>query len=140
MTKIISNREIDSKNIVLFPRTQYKGVPLIEIDRDAFTAECKQVKEMGDVWLITQKDYPRHIFQVFKFDSIEQFDMALGQLLGRHETPAYVEGCYDFLVLFIGALDHVHLTQANHKEVDRNICDTRDNAARWWYQYKNGKG
>ena len=134
-SSVKSVRNLECKDFVMFPRTQLKGIDFEEVEKELFSAECKHIEGQGDFWIVTQKDYPRMVFQVFLPKSMEQFDDYLGKLLGMHATPAYISGHYDFLVLFQGANDHIPLTQANHKEVYASICKTEDKAACWWYMY-----
>lgn len=55
--------------------------------------------------------------------------------LGMHESPAYVAGRLDFIVLFQGCRDAMAINQQNYKTVVAQIHATRDAAARWWYKY-----
>jgi hypothetical protein len=52
-----------------------------------------------------------------------------------HESPAYVAGRLDFIVLFQGCRDAMAINQQNYKTVVAQIHATRDAAARWWYKY-----
>ena len=125
-------------NKVLFPRTQLKGLTCTEEEkpkREDFKIVTQQVESMGEVTLIEQTAWPRRVFQLFKTESEEKFDDYLGKLLGMHDTPSYIEGRTDFMVLFQGSHDSVPLNQENHREVYRQICQAQDNAARWWHCY-----
>ena len=125
-------------NKVLFPRTQLKGLTCTEEEkpkREDFKIVTQQVESMGEVTLIEQTAWPRRVFQLFRTESEEKFDDYLGKLLGMHDTPSYIEGRTDFMVLFQGSHDSVPLNQENHREVYRQICQTQDNAARWWHCY-----
>lgn len=134
-TKIPKDRLGDK---VLFPRTQLKGLTCTEEEkpkREDFKVVTQQVEGMGEVTLIEQAVSPRRVFQLFKVESEEQFDDYLGKLLGMHDTPSYIEGRTDFLVLFQGSHDPVPINQENHREVYRQICQAQDDAARWWHVY-----
>lgn len=123
---------------VLFPRTQLKGLTCTEAEKpkmEDFKIVIQQVESMGDVTLIEQTAWPRHVFQLFKTESEEQFDDYLGKLLGMHDAPSYIEGRTDFMVLFQGSQDHVPINQENHREVYLQICQAQDDAARWWHCY-----
>ena len=123
---------------MLFPRTQLKGLTCTEEEkprREDFKVVTQQVESLGDVTLIEQTISPRRVFQLFKTESEELFDDYLGKLLGMHDTPSYIEGRTDFLVLFQGCHDPVPITQENHREVYRQICQAQDDAARWWHVY-----
>lgn len=123
---------------VLFPRTQLQGLSCSEEEkpqREDFKTVIQQVEGNGEVTLIEQTAWPRHVFQLFKTESEEQFDDYLGKLLGMHDPPSYIEGRTDFIVLFQGSHDHVSITQENHTEVYQQICRTQDDAARWWHCY-----
>ena len=103
--------------------------------RDDFKAVIQQVEGMEEVTLIEQTESPRRVFQLFKTESVEKFDDFLGKLLGMHDPPSYIEGRTDFMVLFQGCHAPVPLTQENHTEVYRQICQAQDDAARWWHCY-----
>jgi len=135
VTKIPKERLGDK---VLFPRAQLKGLTCTEDEkpkREDFKAVIQHVESMGDVTLIEQTASPRHVFQLFKTESEEKFDDYLGNLLGMHDTPSYIEGRTDFMVLFQGSHEHVPITQENHREVYLQICQAQDDAARWWHCY-----
>lgn len=93
------------------------------------------VPNMGTVKLIVQQDSPHMTFQLFETKSVQQFDDFLSKLLGMHESPAYVAGRLDFIVLFQGCRDSIEVNQQNYKAVVAQINTTRDAAARWWYEY-----
>ena len=123
---------------VLFPRTQLKGLTCTEAEKpkkEDFKIVTQPVDGMGDVKLIEQTTWPRRVFQLFKTDSEEMFDDYLGKLLGMHDSPSYIEGRTDFMVLFQGSHEPVPITQENHREVYREICQAQDDAARWWHCY-----
>ena len=128
---------------VLFPRTQLAGLTCEDKDlmpqRQDFEVELvNDVPNMGTVKLIVQQQSPHMLFQLFETKSEEQFDDFLGKLLGMHESPIYISGRTDFIVLFQGNREDLEITQANYKDVIRRIHATRDAAARWWHLY--GKG
>lgn len=123
---------------MLFPRTQLKGLTCTEVEKpkkEDFKIVTQPVEGMGEVKLIEQTAWPRRVFQLYKTDSEEMFDDYLGKLLGMHDTPSYIEGRTDFMVLFQGSHEHVPLTQENHREVYLQICQAQDAAARWWHCY-----
>lgn len=130
-----SVRDLKCKDIVLFPRTQWKGVKFTEVEKSDFSAVCKFVEEHGEFWIITQVAWPRFRFQVFLADDLAHFDRMLGQLLGMYESPVYIEGCHDFIVLFQGNHDHIQITQDNHREIFNMIGAVGEKAACWWHQY-----
>ena len=121
----------------MFPRTEYKGIDKDgeQPEKDFFNAVKKDVPGMGEVWLLECREYPHRTFQVFETNSEAQFDDYLAKLLSMHETPAYIEGRTDFMVLFVGSKGHVEINQLNYKEVDAEIMKTRDMACRWWHLY-----
>ncbi len=134
----LTKEELGQK--VLFPRTQVKGVDCKNAAdmpaRQDFTLQTiSDVPGMGTARIITQTDAPHMKFQLIETDSEEQFDSHLGTLLGMHDTPSYIEGRTDFMVLFLGSEDGQHITQENHKEVYQRICHQQDQAARWWHLY-----
>ena len=139
-------RKIDKERLgdkVLFPRTQLAGLTCEDKDlmplRQDFEVELvNDVPKMGTVKLIVQKQSPHMVFQLFETKSEEQFDDYLSKLLGMHQSPIYVSGRTDFIVLFQGNRENMEITQANYKDVVRRIHDTRDAAALWWHLY--GKG
>lgn len=127
---------------VLFPRTQLAGLTCEDKDlmpqRQDFDVELKHdVPKMGTVKLIVQQQPPHMVFQLFETKSVEQFDDFLGKLLGMHQSPIYISGRTDFIVLFQGNREDMEITQANYKDVIRRIHATRDAAARWWHLYGN---
>lgn len=127
---------------VLFPRTQLKGLTCTEEEKpkiEDFKIVTQNVESMGEVTLIEQTAWPKRVFQLFRTESEEKFDDYLGKLLGMHDTPSYIEGRTDFLVLFQGSREHVPLTQKNHREVYLQICKAQDDAARWWHCYGYSK-
>ena len=120
-------------NYPLFPRAEYKGITMDgEVKEGDFTAEMRNVPGMGDVWLVECKKYPNRVFQVITAQTEKEFDDCLAKLRSMHETPAYIEGRTDFMVLFVGSKGHVRLTQENYRKVDAEIVKTRDEACRWW--------
>lgn len=134
----LTKEELGAK--VLFPRTQLKGISCADKDampkRQDFEIEVKKdVPGMGDVKLIVGKEDPWLVFQLIETESEEQFDSHLGTLLGMHESPAYVEGRTDFIVVFQGCKGDIEATQENYKEKIDLIHNTRDQAARWWHLY-----
>lgn len=134
----LTKEELGAK--VLFPRTQLKGINCADKDampkRQDFDIEVKKdVPGMGDVKLIVGTREPRMVFQLIETESEEQFDSHLGTLLGMHESPAYVEGRTDFIVVFQGCKGDIEATQENYKEKIDLIHNTRDQAARWWHLY-----
>lgn len=74
-------------------------------------------------------------FQLFEPKSEQQFDDFLSKLLGMHESPAYVVGRFDFIVLFQGCRGMIEVNQLNYQAVVNQINDTCDAAARWCYKY-----
>ena len=135
ITKIPKERIGDK---VLFPRTQLKRLTCTEDEkpkREDFKTVTQQVESMGEVTLIEQTASPRCVFQLFKTESEEKFDDYLGKLLGMLDPPSYIEGRTDFMVLFQTCHDYVPITQENHTEVYRQICQVQDDAASWWHCY-----
>ena len=136
----ISKESLGAK--VLFPRTQFAGITcddknLLQKPKD-FDLEVKHdVPTIGTVKLIVQQQTPRMVFQLFETKSEEQFDDFLGKLLGMHQSPIYISGRTDFIVLFQGNREDMEITQVNYKDVIRRIHATRDAAARWWHLYGN---
>ena len=136
-------RKIDKERLgdkVLFPRTQLAGLTcedkdLMPLRQDFEVEQVNDVPNMGTVKLIVQRQSPHMVFQLFETKSEEQFDDYLGKLLGMHQSPIYVSGRTDFIVLFQGNRENMEITQANYKDVVRRIHDTRDAAARWWHLY-----
>ena len=100
--------------------------------KEDFKAVKRDVPNMGEVWLLECQEYPHRTFQVFETTSETQFDDYLAKLRSMHETPSYIDGRTDFMVLFVGSKGHTELTQANHREVYEAICRTQDLACRWW--------
>lgn len=135
MAQVIKIEKNRLGNYPLFPRTTYKGIADGDVAENDFYAEMKNVPPMGNVWLIVCNREPGRTFQVFTAKSEEEFDDYLSKLQSMHETPAYIEGRTDFMVLFAGSKGHVHLTQENYREVDAEITKTRDQACRWWAKY-----
>ena len=139
-------KKIDKERLgekVLFPRTQLAGLTCEDKDlmpqRQDFDVELiHDVPKMGTVKLIIQQQSPHMVFQLFETKSEEEFDDYLGKLLGMHQSPIYISGRTDFIVLFQGNREDMEITQANYKDVIRRIHATRDSAARWWHLY--GKG
>ena len=74
-------------------------------------------------------------FQLFEPKSEQQFDDYLSKLLGMHESPSYIAGRHDFIVLFQGSRGNIGVNQLNYQAVVNQIDATRDAAARWWYKY-----
>ena len=134
----LTKEELGAK--VLFPRTQLKGIDCKDADqmpaRQDFDVEVKHdVPGMGDVKLIVGTREPRMVFQIIETKSEQEFDSHLGTLLGMHESPIYVEGRLDFIILFQGCKGELGATQQNYKEKIRLIHEERDRAARWWHLY-----
>ena len=126
--------------IVAFPRTILKGIGCEDKDsmptRQDFNLRIVQdVPDMGEAKLIEQLGEPHMVFQLIEPKDEQEFDLFLGILLGMHESPIYIEGRTDFIVLFQGCKDDIEATQQNYKEKVQLICDVRDQAARWWHLY-----
>ena len=134
----LTKEELGAK--VLFPRTQLKGIDCKDADqmpaRQDFDVEVKHdVPGMGDVKLIVGTREPRMVFQIIETKSEQEFDSHLGTLLRMHESPIYVEGRLDFIIVFQGCKGELGATQQNYKEKIRLIHEERDQAARWWHLY-----
>lgn len=134
-SSIKSVRDLKCKDFVMFPRTQLKGIDFEEVEKEFFSAECKHIEGHGDFLIVTQKDYPRMVFQVFPAKDLAHFDMILGQLLGLPDNPKYLKDCYEYVVVFQGNHDYVPVTQTNYKDVANLIRSTHNKAVCWWYIY-----
>lgn len=126
--------------IVAFPRTQLKGIGCKDKEqmpaRQDFTLrEVQDVPGMGTARLIEQQGEPRMVFQLIEAKDTAEFDRYLGTLLGMHQSPIYVEGRLDFIVVFQGCKGELGATQANYKEKVKEIHQVRNQAARWWHLY-----
>ncbi len=135
-------KKIENCDYVMFPRTQLAGLTCDDISmvpsRQDFDVEIlHDVPNLGNVKLIVQQTLPYMVFQLFEPKSELQFDDYLSKLLGMHESPAYISGCHDFIVLFKGCRDIIEVDQLNYKTVVEQINATRDAAARWWFYYGN---
>lgn len=121
----------------MFPRAEYKGISMEgeQPAKDDFKAVKKDVPSLEKVWLLECQRYPHRTFQVFLPDSEAQFDDWLAKLRSMHETPTYIDGRTDFMVLFVGSKGHTEINQLNYKEVDAEILRTRDLACRWWAMF-----
>ena len=133
-------KKIETSDYVMCPRTQLAGLTCddnaLTPSRQAFAVELlHDVPNMGTVKMIVQQASPHMTFQLFEPKSEQQFDDFLSKLLGMHESPAYVAGCFDFIVLFQGCRGSIEVNQQNYKAVVAQIHATRDAAARWWYKY-----
>lgn len=133
-------KKIETCDYVMFPRTQLAGLTCDDISmvpsRQDFDVEIlDDVPNLGNVKLIVQHASPHMIFQLFELKSELQFDEYLSKLLGKHESPAYISGCFTFMVLFQGCRDRIEVNQKNYKTVVEQINTTRDAAARWWFYY-----
>ena len=133
-------KKIQTSDYVMSPRTLLPGLTCddeaLMPTRQAFAVEqLHDLPNMGTTKLIVQQAPPRMFFQLFEPQSEQQFDDFLGKLLGMHESPAYVAGRLDFIVLFQGCRDAMAINQQNYKTVVAQIHATRDAAARWWYKY-----
>ncbi len=133
-------KKIETCDYVLFPRTQLAGLTYdngsLTPSRQDFDVELlHDVPSLGSVKLIVQQASPHMSFQLFEPKSEQQFDDFLSKLLGMHETPAYIAGCHDFIVIFQGCRDMIEVNQLNYKIVVNKINATRDAAARWYYEY-----
>lgn len=130
--------------IVAFPRTILKGIGCEDKDsmptRQDFNLRIVQdVPGMGTAKLIEQVIDPEMVFQLIEAKDTEEFDRYLGILLGMHESPIYIQGRTDFIIVFQGCKDDIEATQQNYKEKVQLICDVRDQAARWWHLYGEKK-
>ena len=133
-------KKIETCDYVMCPRTLLPGLTCddnaLMPSRQDFDVELlHDVPNLGTVKLIVQQTSPHMTFQLFESKSEKQFDDFLSKLLGMHESPAYVAGCLDFIVLFQGCRDRIEVNQQNYKAVVAQINATRDSAARWWYLY-----
>ena len=132
--------KIETCDYVMCPRTQFAGLTcedesLVPSLYDFDVELLHNIPGMGTVKLIIQQTSPHMSFQLFEPKSEQQFDDFLSKLLGMCESPAYVEGCLDFIVLFQGCRDNIEVNQQNYKAIVNQIDATRDAAARWWYVY-----
>ena len=130
--------------IVAFPRTQLKGIGCEDKEqmpaRQDFTiCDVQDVPGMGTVKLIEQVGEPEMVFQLIEAKDTAEFDRYLGTLLGMHQSPVYVEGRLDFIIVFQGCKGALGAPQQNYKETVQQIHPVRDQAARWWYLYGNKK-
>ena len=137
-TRKLTKEELGA--IVAFPRTQLRGIGCEDKEqmpaRQDFTLrEVQDVPGMGTVKLIEQVGEPEMVFQLIEAKDEAEFDRYLGTLLGMHQSPIYVEGRLDFIVLFQGCKDDIEANQQNYKEKVQLICNVRDQAARWWHLY-----
>ena len=133
-------KKIENCDYVLFPRTQLAGLTCdgdaLMPSREDFDVELlHDVPNLGTVKLIVQQNSPHMTFQLFEPKSEQQFDDFLSKLLGMHESPAYVVGRFDFIVLFQGCRDKIEVNQLNYQAVVNQINTTRDAAAWWWYKF-----
>lgn len=133
-------KKIETCDYVMCPRTLLAGLTCednaLMPSRHDFDVELlRDVPNIGVVKLIVQQTFPRMTFQLFEPKSVQQFDDSLSKLLGMHESPAYIAGCLDFIVLFQGCRDSMEVNQKNYKDVAAQINATRDAAARWWHKY-----
>ena len=138
----MESKKIDTCNYVMCPRTQLPGLTCddkaLTPSRQDFDVELlHDVPNLGTVKMIVRQVAPHMTFQLFEPKSEQQFDDFLSKLLGMHESPIYIAGCLDFIVLFQGCRDRIEINQLNYKDVVRQIHATRDAAARWWYEYGN---
>lgn len=127
--------KLETRDFVMFPRTQTKGLQPMTVDRDLFTPQAVENGHGGTLWVLRQNAAPHMLFQVILTPTPEKFDSTLGMLLGMPDNPAYIEGCTDFIAVFQGARDHVEVTPDNYKQVADNIKKMHRAAARWWHQY-----
>lgn len=126
--------------MVAFPRTQLRGIGCEDKEqmpaRQDFTLrEVQDVPGMGTARLIEQQEEPRMVFQLIEAKDEAEFDRYLGTLLGMHQSPIYVEGRLDFIIVFQGCKGELGATQANYKEKVQEIHQVRNQAARWWHLY-----
>ena len=133
-------KKIENCDYVLFPRTQLAGLTCYDDalmpSREDFDVELlHDVPYSGTVKLIVQQTSPYMTFQLFEPKSEQQFDDYLSKLLGMHESPAYIVGRFDFIVLFQGCQGKMEVNQLNYQAVVNQINATRDAAARWWYKF-----
>lgn len=126
--------------IVALPRTILKGIGCEDKDsmptRQDFNLRIVQdVPGIGNAKLIEQVKDPEMVFQLIEAKDTEEFDRFLGILLGMHESPIYIHGRTDFIVVLQGCKKDLGATQENYKEKVQHIHEVRDQAARWWHLY-----
>ena len=127
--------KLETKDFVMFPRTQLNGLEPQTVERGLFTPQAVDDGHGGTLWVLLQNDAPHMRFQVILTPTPEKFDNTLGLLLGMPDNPIYIKGCTEFVTVFQGARDHVEVTPDNYKQVAKNIKDLHQSAARWWHQY-----
>lgn len=135
LTKIDKNR---LGAYVAFPRTRLAGLPPTppgDLRADEFTARTVDTPDGYKAWLVERQESPRMVFQLFRAESPEGFDTMLGKLLGMHESPIYVSGHLDALLIFQTNRDSINITQENYRSVLMEIHRTRDRAAYWWQTF-----
>ncbi len=133
-------KKIETCDYVMCPRTQLAGLTcddsaLMPSRQDFDVQLHHDVPNLGTVKMIFQQVPPYMTFQLFEPKSEQQFDDFLSKLLGMHESPAYIAGRFDFIVLFQGCRDSIEVNQQNYKTIVCQINATRDAAARWWHLY-----
>ena len=126
--------------MVAFPRTQLKGIGCedkeqMPVRQDFALREVQDVPGIGTARLIEQQEEPRMVFQLIEAKDEAEFDRYLGTLLGMHQSPIYVEGRLDFIVVFQGCKGELGATQQNYKEKVQQIHQVRNQAARSWHLY-----
>ena len=126
---------MDTKDFVMSPRTQLKGLEPRRVERGLFTPQAVDDGHGGILWVLNQNEAPHMLFQVILTATPEKFDYTLGMLLGLPDNPAYIEGCTGFITVFQGARDHVDVTPDNYKQVADDIREMHHTAACWWHCY-----
>ena len=128
-------KKLETKELVMFPRSQQKGVTAEPVERTMFEAVQRDVPGMGAVWSLRQTAFPHIEVQVIKTRDTQEFDRLLGTALGMQRWAEYIEGRTDFFVMVMGTQESIDWTKHDpHKTMER-VHEILRLAARWWNWY-----
>ncbi|MBP5714806.1 MAG: hypothetical protein J6X07_08935 [Prevotella sp.] len=131
----MTTKKLDIKDLVMFPRTQQKGLEPQAVKRGKFSPICRDVETMGKVWSLRQEAWPHVEVQIIETNDTAHFDRLFGTALGMKRWAEYIEGRTDFFVMQMGTQECIDWKQHDPHEVMTELHETIREAARWWHQY-----
>lgn len=133
--KATNQKDLEIRDLVMFPRTQQRGLEPQDVERTMFEPIQRDVETMGPVWSLRQVAWPHVEIQIIEACDTANFDRLLGTALGMKRWAEYIEGRTDFFVMQMGTQERIDWTEHDPHQVMTDLHETIRAAARWWYQY-----
>lgn len=133
--KATNQKDLEIRDLVMFPRTQQRGLDPQEVERTMFEPIQRDVETMGPVWSLRQVAWPHVEIQIIEARDTAHFDRLLGTALGMKRWVEYIEGRTDFMVMQMGTQERIDWSKHDPHQVMTDLHETIRAAARWWHQY-----